>query len=426
MRFASLLALTLASFAFAQDAPPALNPPKDWSGYGRGYVKPADLSQRHAISWLKHGQRMSSLPKVTAPKWDCRDLGLVGPVQDQGSCGSCWCVADCGVIDSAFIKAGYFKNDGSVTVSPQYILDNCGPRNGGCNGDLGETVAKFAKEHGIPTTQDYGPYKARSERCHVNTNLKLWKIDSYGFVAQREGVPPTQAIKDAIAQYGPLDVAVDAGGFGSYRSGIMQGDGRNVDHEVSIVGWDDAKGTGCWLVKNQWGTSWGEGGYCWIPYGRWSIGYSAMWVHATPVDPPTPVPPPGPPPPVPPVPGTFTPPFFLTATNYFDGPFADVSLATAKAQAHANVCQCGVTINDSKAAVVAVVQPSSPTPPAPSPTQIVVKTAGTYQLLNKDSLQELAENGLTADECIAAFRTMRSLTTPRRTTAEPPLLRSAP
>jgi len=47
------------------------------------------------------------------------------------------------------------------------------------------------------------------------------------------------------------------------------------------VGWDDNKGAeGCWLVKNSWGTEFGEDGYIWIEYGKSKIGWNAMWVRA--------------------------------------------------------------------------------------------------------------------------------------------------
>ncbi len=57
------------------------------------------------------------------------------------------------------------------------------------------------------------------------------------------------------------------------------------DHAILIVGWDDNKmwygggGSGAWLVKNSWSTSWGapspDAGYFWIAYGSARIGSQA-------------------------------------------------------------------------------------------------------------------------------------------------------
>jgi hypothetical protein len=278
---------------------------------GRGHKTAKNIKELYAASWQAHGKRLKSLPDVTAIAWDCRSLGLVGPVRDQGQCGKCWDDSMCGVLDSAFIMAGWFKADGSLTTSAQYVMD-CG-NNGGCNGDDASTVSAMALSTGLPTTQDYGAdlVPAGAGSCKPTTGFKFWKIDTQGYVGQSDGIAPTQGIKNAIAAYGPISSAVDAGGFGSYSSGIMQGDGNNIDHDVSIIGWKTVNNVTIWLVKNQWSTDFGEQGYCWIPEGKWSIGTSALWVHAAPV-PPTPVPPgpvpPGPTPPVPPSPEPPLPP----------------------------------------------------------------------------------------------------------------------
>ncbi len=43
-------------------------------------------------------------------------------------------------------------------------------------------------------------------------------------------------------------------------------------------GWDDAKQA--WLLRNSWGTWWGDSGYAWIGYHTNNIGYGAIWVVA--------------------------------------------------------------------------------------------------------------------------------------------------
>jgi cathepsin L len=49
----------------------------------------------------------------------------------------------------------------------------------------------------------------------------------------------------------------------------------SINHAVILCGWDDAKGA--WLLKNSWGTGWGENGFMWIKYGCNKVGYGACY-----------------------------------------------------------------------------------------------------------------------------------------------------
>ena len=68
-----------------------------------------------------------------------------------------------------------------------------------------------------------------------------------------------------------VSVNIDATGpFQSYTNGVYYNPncGPNVDHSVTVVGWGTEEGVGddpvvsdYWIVKNSWGSDWGEDGY---------------------------------------------------------------------------------------------------------------------------------------------------------------------
>lgn len=282
MRFAFVL---LVSFAFAA----SLNAQE--KAYSTGLIVPKNLDASIKASWRLHGARLKALPTVTPATWDCRALGLVGTVKDQGNCGSCWNFSALGILEPAFVKAGYGKAD-EVLLSEQYVMD-CG-RNGGCNGDWPETVLDQCRLSGLPQEKDYGPYQERSGKCRDIKGAKLFKIADAGYVGSESGVPPTQAMKDAMVAYGPLSVAIAADNafMSSPQGKVFQGSGsRSINHAVVLVGWDDTKGA--WLLRNSWGVGWCDGGYQWIKYGANQVGYGAMWCVAAP-NPMPPDPGPGP------------------------------------------------------------------------------------------------------------------------------------
>ena len=222
---------------------------------------------------------------------------------------SCWDFSGTGTVEIAYNKAGIGGGPNTFILSEQYTLD-CG-NNGGCNGDDNTTTLAEAKATGIPLTSAYGPYEGGRGlfgNCKYTSGMILYKINDWGFADSSggQGITSTADIKSAIMAYGCVGSAIAAdNAFSNNPPGtVFQGSGStNIDHDIILVGWDDSKGA--WKLRNSWGSSWCDNGYCWIVYGANQVGTEAVFAV---VNPPTPVPPtPVPPTPVPPTPVPPTP-----------------------------------------------------------------------------------------------------------------------
>ncbi|VEN36267.1 unnamed protein product, partial [Callosobruchus maculatus] len=67
-------------------------------------------------------------------------------------------------------------------------------------------------------------------------------------------------------QRGPVSVGVDASSFALYGGGVFNPkfcSAIHLNHAVLAVGYgsEDGRGRDFWIVKNSWGTGWGEDGY---------------------------------------------------------------------------------------------------------------------------------------------------------------------
>lgn len=116
---------------------------------------------------------------------------------------------------------------------------------------------------GIDTEASY-PYMAEEGTCRYNPANSGAKVR--GYVDIETG--SENQLKAAVATVGPVSVAMDArhASFGNYAGGIYYEPACSttaLNHAVLVVGYgtDETTGYDYWLLKNSWGTSWGEGGY---------------------------------------------------------------------------------------------------------------------------------------------------------------------
>lgn len=248
--------------------------------FAHGHVRRPDKDHVIAVKHAKHGARLRALRSVPMPaSFDSRAMGVVGPIKNQITCGSCWDFSGTGLVEIAYNRAGLGGGADVFVLSEEYTL-SC-YQNGQCDGDDNTTVLDWAKAHGLPLTADYGAYKAAPGTCLWQPSMTLYQIDDWGF-ANADGsfdVPSNDDIKSAIFHYGAVGCAVAADdAFEAYTSGVFQStqsDPNQIDHDVILVGWDDADGA--WILRNTWDVSWGESGYMRIAYGANLVGTEAVW-----------------------------------------------------------------------------------------------------------------------------------------------------
>lgn len=196
-------------------------------------------------------------------EWDWRDHNGVSPVKDQGNCGSCWTFSTTGCLESLhMIQYGTLQ-----TYSEQQLIDCAGGyENYGCNGGLPSHAFEYLYYMGGITSEAAYPYTAVDGTCNIAKDPIMLNVfyGAYNITAGDE-----VQLANAVYGVGPVSVAFQVvDDFFSYTSGVYSSDTcgnteMDVNHAVLAVGYGTDLETGMdyWLIKNSWGTEWGDQGF---------------------------------------------------------------------------------------------------------------------------------------------------------------------
>ena len=195
---------------------------------------------------------------------DWRTKNAVTPVKNQGMCGSCWAFSTTGSVEGAWVLQGSHT---LVSLSEQQLVD-CAQSEGnnGCNGGLMDYGFQYIIDNnGICSESSYS-YKGTDGTCVKNCS-KVASIKGFKDIPAGD----EQSLLNAVGTVGPVSVAIEADqqGFQFYSGGVFDATcGTNLDHGVLVVGYGTDNGKDYWIVKNSWGSSWGEGGYIRLVRGK--------------------------------------------------------------------------------------------------------------------------------------------------------------
>jgi cathepsin L len=134
-----------------------------------------------------------------------------------------------------------------------------------------DNAFKWVMENGGITTEDKYPYtsnKGSTGDCITSGYTNVAEVAPRKVKDVEKNY--LRAMKEAVARQ-PIAVAVQSQseGFWQYKSGVIDAEacGTRPDHGVLVTGYDKKADPPYWIVKNSWGTSWGDDGYIKIEMG---------------------------------------------------------------------------------------------------------------------------------------------------------------
>lgn len=249
------------------------------SGFATGAIpSPLDLSH------LKRVPQAERRPLDTYPaSLDLRSEGRLTAVRNQGACGCCWSFAAMGSVESNLLPTE------TLDFSENNLKNTHGFDYGPCEGGNSKMAAAYLARWAGPVLEADDPYSASSGTSPGGLTTQK-HLQQALLLPGRQTSTDNDRIKHAVTTYGAVIAYMywnpsyyNSGTYAYYYSGAPM-----MNHAITIVGWDDTysrnnfpttpPGDGAFIVRNSWGTYWGDAGYFYISYYDTSIDDESMAV----------------------------------------------------------------------------------------------------------------------------------------------------
>ena len=206
--------------------------------------------------------------------FDLRTMGKVSPVKNQGQCGSCWAFSSFSSLESFLLPEYWDFSENNMRNTHGFDL-------GSCQGGNSLMATAYLSRWSGALTESSDPYTtiSRSATTAQYPNPAAVKhVQQVLFIPGRSGPLDNDNIKRALVEKGALYSTIhweESAYLPTSASFYYSGSSR-ANHAITIVGWDDSyartkfrslpPGNGAYIVKNTWGTSWGDNGYFHVSY----------------------------------------------------------------------------------------------------------------------------------------------------------------
>lgn len=236
-----------------------------------GFIPTVARSQSLDVSSDTTGARLlQSIPS----SFDWTSYGVVTPVKDQGSCGSCWAFAATAFLETEGIRRKQFTT--TTRLSDQYLYWCTNSGTWRCNGGDPMIAVRYGLSRGMPLQSTY-PYRigySYSNICTAPIISSNTKFPNSGQATWYYSTTTRSSDNSIIIELleRALVVAVKASTWYMYRPVLTDPISNKIfscpetigfpglDHAVLLVGYTAQ----AWIIKNSWGTSWGDRGYIYI------------------------------------------------------------------------------------------------------------------------------------------------------------------